>query len=36
VTGTITFDEKRNPTKPALIMRVQGGKFTYLETVVPR
>lgn len=36
VTGTITFDEKRNPTKPDLIIRVQNGKFTYLETVSPK
>jgi len=35
VTGKITLDEKRNPTKPAVIIRVQDGKFTYLETVDP-
>ncbi|PWU07071.1 MAG: ethanolamine utilization protein EutJ [Verrucomicrobia bacterium] len=33
VTGTITFDENRNPQKSAVIIRVQNGKFTYLETV---
>lgn len=32
VTGTITFDENRNPTKPTLVIRVENGKFTYLET----
>jgi len=35
VTGKITFDENRNPTKAAVILRVEGGKFTYLETVEP-
>ncbi len=33
VTGAITFDEDRNPKKPAVIIRVQNGKFTYLETL---
>ncbi len=33
VTGAITFDENRNPKKPAVIIRVQNGKFTYLETI---
>jgi branched-chain amino acid transport system substrate-binding protein len=35
VTGTITFDATRNTTKPAIILRVEGGRFTYLETVEP-
>lgn len=33
VTGPITFDEDRNPKKPAVIIRIQNGKFTYLETL---
>ena len=35
VTGTIAFDQDRNPKKPGIILRVQDGKFTYLETVEP-
>lgn len=33
VTGMITFDEDRNPTKAAIIIKVQNGKFTYLKSV---
>ena len=35
VTGTITFDTKRNPTKPGVVIRVEDGAFTYLETIEP-
>jgi branched-chain amino acid transport system substrate-binding protein len=35
VTGTITLDADRNPSKSAIVLRVDGGKFTYLETVAP-
>jgi branched-chain amino acid transport system substrate-binding protein len=35
VTGTIAFDQDRNPKKPGVILRVQDGKFTYLESVEP-
>ncbi len=35
VTGMIAFDQDRNPKKPGIIIRVQEGKFTYLETVEP-
>ena len=35
VTGIITMDEGRNPKKPGIVIRVQDGKFTYLETVEP-
>lgn len=35
VTGTIAFDQNRNPKKQGIILRVQDGKFTYLETVEP-
>jgi branched-chain amino acid transport system substrate-binding protein len=33
VTGPISFDQDRNPTKPGIVIRLQDGKFTYLETV---
>lgn len=36
VTGHITLDENRNPNKPVVIIRVDKGKFTYLETVAPK
>jgi branched-chain amino acid transport system substrate-binding protein len=35
VTGKITLDEHRNPTKPAVILKVKDGKFSYVETVSP-
>lgn len=35
VTGGITFDADRNPRKPGIVIRVDEGKFTYLETVDP-
>ncbi len=35
VTGTIAFDENRNPKKQGIILRIQDGKFSYLETVAP-
>jgi branched-chain amino acid transport system substrate-binding protein len=35
VTGKITIDAKRDATKSAVILQVQGGKFKYLETVNP-
>lgn len=35
VTGKITLDEKRNATKPAVILTVKDGKFKYVETVTP-
>lgn len=35
VTGTITLDTKRNPTKPGVVIRVEDGAFTYLETIDP-
>ncbi len=33
VAGTITLDEKRNPVKPAVVLKVEGGKFKYVSTV---
>ena len=35
VTGKITLDDHRNPTKPAVILEVKNGKFAYVETVAP-
>jgi branched-chain amino acid transport system substrate-binding protein len=35
VAGTITLDENRNPVKPAVVLRVEGGKFKYVDTVAP-
>jgi len=35
VTGTITLDEKRNATKPAVVLEVKGKAFKFVETVQP-
>ena len=35
VTGTITMDADRNPVKPAVILKVEGGKFRYAATIRP-
>jgi branched-chain amino acid transport system substrate-binding protein len=35
VAGVITLDEKRNPVKPAVVLKVDGGKFKYVDTVAP-
>lgn len=35
VAGTITLDDKRNPVKPAVVLKVEGGKFKYVDTVAP-
>ncbi len=35
VTGDIRLDAERNPAKSAIVIRVEEGKFTYLETVMP-
>jgi branched-chain amino acid transport system substrate-binding protein len=35
VTGTVSFDQGRDPKKPVIVIRVQDGKFTYLETSRP-
>jgi branched-chain amino acid transport system substrate-binding protein len=35
VTGMITLDAHRNPNKPAVILQVKDGKFTYVESVAP-
>jgi branched-chain amino acid transport system substrate-binding protein len=35
VTGTLTLDADRNPSKSAIVLRVSEGEFHYLETVAP-
>jgi branched-chain amino acid transport system substrate-binding protein len=35
VAGTITLDEHRNPVKPAVVLKVEGGKFKYVTTIAP-
>ncbi len=35
VAGTITLDANRNPVKPAVVLKVEGGKFKYVDTVAP-
>lgn len=35
VAGTITLDEHRNPVKPAVVLKVEDGKFKYVDTVAP-
>ena len=35
VTGKTTIDEQRNASKPAVILTLEGEKFTLLETVTP-
>jgi branched-chain amino acid transport system substrate-binding protein len=35
VAGTITLDEKRNPVKPAVVLKVEKGAFKYVATVAP-
>lgn len=35
VTGVITIDAQRNARKPAVILRVQGGKTSYVATIAP-
>ncbi len=35
VTGTITLDEQRNPTKSAVVLTVKNGKFIFVESIAP-
>ena len=35
VTGAITLDANRNAVKPAVVLKVQDGKFPFIETVNP-
>jgi branched-chain amino acid transport system substrate-binding protein len=36
VAGVITYDQNRNPTKPAVILRIKDGKQTFVARVSPR
>lgn len=35
VTGKISIDAQRNPTKPAVVLKVDGGKYKYMATINP-
>lgn len=35
VTGSITFDAQRNPTKSAVVLTVKNGQFTFVQAVNP-
>lgn len=35
ITGKITLDEKRNANKPAVILTIKDGKFSYVESLAP-
>jgi branched-chain amino acid transport system substrate-binding protein len=35
VTGNITLDDKRNAVKPAVVLKVAGGKYEYVTTIAP-
>jgi branched-chain amino acid transport system substrate-binding protein len=35
VTGRITLDAERNPTKPAVVVEIKDGKLAYRETINP-
>ena len=35
VTGRITMDVDRNPVKPAVILKIEGGKFRYAAAIAP-
>ncbi len=35
VTGTITLDDHRNPTKSAVVLQVKDGKFRFVESIEP-
>jgi branched-chain amino acid transport system substrate-binding protein len=35
VTGTITINKERNAVKPAVVLKIENGKFVYVTTVKP-
>jgi branched-chain amino acid transport system substrate-binding protein len=35
VTGTLTLDAQRNPTKSAVVLQVKNGKFVFVESITP-
>jgi hypothetical protein len=36
VTGIISMDPERNAVKPAVVLKLQDGKYIYQETIQPR
>ncbi|HEX9286638.1 MAG TPA: ABC transporter substrate-binding protein [Thermoanaerobaculia bacterium] len=36
VTGTISMDADRNPVKPAVVLKVEGGRFRFVTSMAPR
>jgi branched-chain amino acid transport system substrate-binding protein len=36
VTGKITINSQRDADKSAVILKVEGGKFKYIETIAPQ
>lgn len=35
VGGVISFDQNRNPTKPAVVLQIKGGKQAFVTTIAP-
>ena len=35
ITGKITLNTDRNPIKPAVMLRIENGRFVYVETLNP-
>jgi branched-chain amino acid transport system substrate-binding protein len=35
VSGAITMDADRNPIKPAVILKVEGGRFRFVTSIAP-
>jgi branched-chain amino acid transport system substrate-binding protein len=35
VTGSITMDADRNPIKPAVVLKVEGGRFRFADSIAP-
>ncbi len=35
MTGTITINAKRNAVKPAVVLKIENGKFLLVETIKP-
>jgi branched-chain amino acid transport system substrate-binding protein len=36
VSGKITMDADRNPIKPAVILKVENGRFRFVTSIAPR
>ncbi|MDB5290295.1 MAG: hypothetical protein JWL69_1536, partial [Phycisphaerales bacterium] len=33
--GTITIDKDRNAQKPIVVLKIEGGKFTFVTSIKP-